>query len=355
MSPHPPSNTFVKALRTVYNPIGFTRGYNFTLFVIFAGALLGFTLARLPYLAFNSQFCGSGSGGAAPGECYYYMQPRYNVGIKLHLYCILPASFLAVWQFVPIIRHRAILFHRINGYLIVLLALVANAGALMIARVAFGGDLSTQGAVGVLVILTTVSIGLAYYNIKRLQIDQHRAWMLRTWFYFGTIITTRLIMITTTTIISSAGTYYASRPCAQLDYIFRHSEKATTSFYPACASYYNTTSTSPSATATSAQAIIHADFNSSNPAEIGVALGLPFGMSLWIALWLHAVGVETYLRLTPKEAGRLRQVSYERQVEAGLSRPGDSGLTVQRCGDAEGWVPDTGVGKMGGEVQDVSD
>ncbi len=53
----------------------------------------------------------------------------------------------------------------------------------MIARKAFGGTVATQALVGTLAIGTTVGLGLAYYNIKRLQIDQHRAWMLRTWFY----------------------------------------------------------------------------------------------------------------------------------------------------------------------------
>jgi hypothetical protein len=33
--------------------------------------------------------------------------------------------------------------------------------------------------VGVLAIMTIISASLAYINIKRLQIDQHRAWMLR--------------------------------------------------------------------------------------------------------------------------------------------------------------------------------
>jgi hypothetical protein len=53
----------------------------------------------------------------------------------------------------------------------------------VIARIAFGGTLDTQLFVGVLVILTTGSLFLGWVNIKRLQIDQHRKWMLRTWFY----------------------------------------------------------------------------------------------------------------------------------------------------------------------------
>lgn len=80
-----------------------------------------------------------------------------------------------VWQFVPVIRHKFLIFHRINGYLIILLVLLGNVGALMIARHSFGGSLETQTGVGTCVIITTVSLAMAYYNIKRLQIDQHRA------------------------------------------------------------------------------------------------------------------------------------------------------------------------------------
>ena len=51
----------------------------------------------------------------------------------------------------------------------------------MIARYSVGGDLAIQSFVGTLAIMTTVGLLLAYYNIKKLQIEQHRAWMLRVW------------------------------------------------------------------------------------------------------------------------------------------------------------------------------
>ncbi len=54
---------------------------------------------------------------------------------------------------------------------------------------------------------------------------------------------------------------------------------------------------------------------------------------------IHVIGVEVYLNLTPKEAGRLRQVSYEKQVEAGFKNPGFAGWTVDQWGDAEHWKP----------------
>ena len=168
-------------MRKLYNPIGFTKGYNFTLFFIFAGAMLGFILARFQYLSYNGVFCG---GNPQNFDCYYYDRSSVEkAGIIIHLAAILPAGFLACFQFVPAIRHKAILFHRLNGYVILFLSLVSTAGALMIARHAFGGGLDVQVVVGVLAIVFIGSLGLAYYNVKRLQLEQHRAWMLRGWFY----------------------------------------------------------------------------------------------------------------------------------------------------------------------------
>lgn len=41
---------FVGFWRKVYNPLGFKKGYNFPLFVILVGAMMGFVLARISYL-----------------------------------------------------------------------------------------------------------------------------------------------------------------------------------------------------------------------------------------------------------------------------------------------------------------
>lgn len=64
-----------------------------------------------------------------------------------------------------------------------LLSLVATVGAYMIARVTFGGGVDIQLGVGVLGIAFIGSLTMAYINVKRLQIEQHRAWMLRAWVY----------------------------------------------------------------------------------------------------------------------------------------------------------------------------
>lgn len=56
-------------------------------------------------------------------------------------------------------------------------------------------------------------------------------------------------------------------------------------------------------------------------------------------LVIHTVGVELYLAMTPREAERLRRVSYEKQLEAGFRNPGSAGLVLDKWGDADAWTP----------------
>jgi uncharacterized membrane protein len=155
------------------NPLGFSKTYNFVLWFIFAGALFG---------------CPSGGSkgavGAAPGECYWYRTfDWYKIGIILHLASILPACLLVVLQFTPVIRYKAIIIHRVSGWLAMLLWIVSTVGALMIARRAFNGGLDTQVWIGLVGFGSTICFVISIWNVKRLQIEQHRAWMLRGWFY----------------------------------------------------------------------------------------------------------------------------------------------------------------------------
>lgn len=232
----------------------------------------------------------------------------------------LAAGILAAFQFVPKIRHSALLAHRINGYVNILLILIGNAGALIIARRAQGGSIQTQSAVGVLVILTTVGIFMAYINVKRLQIDQHRNWMLRTLFYLGCIITTRIIMIISARILTRVDSYYELWPCDKLEYTMGN-QNYTFKLYPSCATHPEI------------PVAVKATFNGTSAANVGSALGLSFGMALWVAIFIHLIGVEFYIQLTPGESRRLRKVSFERQLEAGFGNPGNAGLTAARFGD----------------------
>ncbi|KAK8000236.1 hypothetical protein PG990_012836 [Apiospora arundinis] len=331
----PPANGFAAAARKVYNPVGFSKGYNFVLWFIFAGAMFGFILARLPYLNFYGIYCntkGSGGLGALPGECYYYLNfDRYKVGITLHLACILPAALLAILQFTPYIRYKAIILHRVCGWLAILLSVIGIAGALMIAREAFGGGIEAQAITGVLAIVFLGSLLLAVINIKKLQIEEHRKWMLRAWFYGGCIITMRIILIITVNITASSG-YQATMPCVKVNSILQSEEKLVQS-YPACAAFVNGTNPDQ-------YTMIDANFNGNDAAQIAASIDITAGMALWLAFIIHAVGVEIYLRLTPAEHNRLRAISYQRQLAAGVRNPGSAGLTVDRLGDSDGlWKP----------------
>ncbi|KIX08622.1 uncharacterized protein Z518_03278 [Rhinocladiella mackenziei CBS 650.93] len=326
------AQVWVKAWRKVYHPLGFKKGYNFPLFVILVGALMGFVLARLQYLSINGIFLTK----TIPGDAVHYQTGTKRVGIILHLGAILPAGFLVCFQFVPVIRHKVLLFHRLNGYVIILLLLVGNAGAYIIIPVAAGGSPSTQVALGLLAAITTISTVLAYVNIKCLQIDQHRAWMIRTWVYAGSIISVRLIMMAANTFMAQhqSGHWYDVQSCADIwaQYTLYGAPAGegnpTPYLYPQC--------TGPNA---SVPVAVKANINGMGPESTTASFHLTFGMALWLSLAIHAIGVEVYLQLTPAETERLRLVSYEKQVEAGFKRPGRAGLTVDRFGDAPAWKP----------------
>ncbi|KAF9882426.1 hypothetical protein CkaCkLH20_00462 [Colletotrichum karsti] len=338
----PAASGFVTLARKIYNPLGFKRGYNFTLFVITAGAMMGFTLARLMYFDLDGAFCDPArKNRALPGECYYYQPGSADrVGILLHLAGVLPGGFLACFQFVPAVRHRAILFHRLNGYLVLLLSVVGMVGVFMIARRTFGGGVSTQTAVGSGSIMFLGALGLAVYNVKKLQIEQHRAWMLRAWVYAGFIITMRIISFLAARVIASTDpTYYEVKQCAVLDFIFRHNQTKIMSLYPDCGAYF-------SGANPGLNVLVHAGVDARQPAEIAAGFTAVFGAGSWLALAIHAILVELYLHLTPAEAERLRRISYQRQLEAGMKNAGNAGLTVQRLGDAEPWLPPCELQRM---------
>jgi hypothetical protein len=63
----------------------------------------------------------------------------------------------------------------------------------MIADRSFGGALSTQAWIGALSVAFLTALGLAIYNIRMKQIEQHRAWMIRAWVWAGSIITLRIM------------------------------------------------------------------------------------------------------------------------------------------------------------------
>jgi len=303
----PSSSAFAGYVRRLSTAIGFSKTYNLFFYLFFGGALLGFVLARFMFINIDNVFCGPGfspTSRASPGECYYYRSGLYRAGMLLHLACFLPAGCLVVFQFLPVVRHKFIPAHRINGYIILLLSVAGTAGALIITRRAFGGGLDVQTGFGMIAIMFLTSLLIAYINIKRLRIDQHRAWMLRAWFYAsilllqsvcvvlmckqaGAIITVRPILFITALIISKQDTYYEAIPCRLVQFL--NSTGQFNDTFPPC-------STPDSWTA------VRADLND-NTTPLGPAASLRagFGMAGWLALFLHAIGVEIYVSSIPSQ------------------------------------------------------
>ncbi|KAJ8093020.1 hypothetical protein PM082_020499 [Marasmius tenuissimus] len=305
-------NPFVR----LFEALGFKKGYNFVLWFIFGGAMLGFVLARFMYLHPPTML-----EGVAPGEAFWLRSGIYKVAMLAHLGAILPAGFLAVFQFVPIIRYKAIIVHRLAGYISLLGLFVGVAFAFVLMRRSYGGDISIQSGILFLGIVTLVSATIAWFNIKKLQIDQHRKWMLRTWFYASSIITLRIVMIITARIISAIGQYYTVWSCAEVLYTIDNNSTMLEELYPTCLSG------SLDAIHVAVPAVWTIGVN------IGSTLRMSFGPALWIAMFLHAVGVEIYIHLTPGETARLRRVSYQKQLERGMKRPGSMGTVGDRLGD----------------------
>jgi len=140
--------------------------------------------------------------------------------------------------------------------------------------------------------------------------------------YLGTIVSIRIIMIIAALVISRYPGYFNTMPCRQIEAMGGDAMSS----YQACAADME------------AHAVVAADFNGTVE-NIAASFHMTFGMAGWIALWLHGVGVEIYLSLTPAEHERLRRISYERQLERGFSNPGRAGLTADRLGDADPWAP----------------
>ncbi|KLU85797.1 hypothetical protein MAPG_04817 [Magnaporthiopsis poae ATCC 64411] len=252
----------------------------------------------------------------------------------MHLTTVLPASFLACFQFVPAIRRRWPATHKANGYAVLLLSVLGAASGFMVARRAFGGTLATQTGVGV--------FGHRVFDsrcrwptptVRRLQMEQHRAWMLRAWFYAGSIVTARLVMFLAAYVVSAIGGYYMAEPCAKVASLVAGGRDEMLARYPECAAFYSGVNLDQ-------HALVTASMTLGRTESVGAAIDLNFGAAMWLALALHAAGIEIYvsaccgsaacqlcdhlddadilqLRLTPVEADRLRQRSYQRQLESG--------------------------------------
>ncbi|KAF8606936.1 hypothetical protein BDV93DRAFT_505811 [Ceratobasidium sp. AG-I] len=261
--------------------------------------MVAFFLVRIQFT-----FPGGLSKNLDPSEYFQFRIPRNKLFLWLHLVSVLPAALLAVLQFVPRIRARAMGFHRTAGKVINILTFISTITAWGIAHVSFGGDLTVRTGTYVLGIMTLWSTVASWKAIRRLQIDEHRAWLIRAWGYQMCIVTMRAIMPVSLIGIHLTGGFFHSISCQEIEYLVDNTALYARD-YPQCQAGWP----GPSVTHMAVEAKLDLD----NKVAIAAALKQTFGMSIWVALWIHAVGVEYYLHRTRDESARLRELSTKRQ------------------------------------------
>ncbi|KAI1360585.1 hypothetical protein F5Y08DRAFT_45046 [Xylaria arbuscula] len=273
--------------------LGFQSAGQMRNWLMTSGVLIGFSIfSALHLLPIQPGLCSSGDGrdGALAGECFYFLKTYVTrLGISAHLYCILPASTLAGFQFLPVSRRGVLLrVHRAVGYASLILGLVGSIASLPIIRHTFGGSLTAQSASGMLLILFVGAQVMAWTSIRQKKVRDHELWMLRSWVYASSIITMRVIMILAAICISWIGGYYLAMPCDKIAHILR-SRDETLRWYPECAPFF--TGLEPSR-----KVIVDANIAGTNRVQFSAAFNLSYGLGAWLGLFLHVVGIDIYIQ-----------------------------------------------------------
>ncbi|KAG9127150.1 hypothetical protein FRC07_000477 [Ceratobasidium sp. 392] len=245
--------------------LGFGERFSLLFFVLFGGALFGFCLARVIMMIPSNV-----ETMTVPGEWYWYRESLYKRCIFIHIYLNIIAGIFAVFQFIPMIRRRKIILHRINGYFVLTTLLPATIAGSIVARSMIG---------------FAAFMGIS--NVRRTR--KHRKWMLRTVAYTSSAITGRILAIMTRAVISVSAPYYAVWTCDEVSFLLKNTSTAT-SMFPACA-------ISEGADPKSVYVTVHASIHK-DPINFGSAQRVSFGMALWLAILIHAVAVEIYIRGT---------------------------------------------------------
>lgn len=103
----------------------------------------------------------------------------------------------------------------------------------------------------------------------------------------GVILTTRIILVLGAMIGSKANSLHIGMLCAKIDFMMQ-SQKGVLAAFPGCAPFY-------SGQNPDVYVAVHASNPGANVAEVTAAFNATFGSALWLALVLHAVGIEIYV------------------------------------------------------------
>ncbi|KAH6669220.1 hypothetical protein B0J14DRAFT_598183 [Halenospora varia] len=322
---------------------GFAKTSNLIMFILTVGSFAYFSAYQLTYLRVgDSELSGGlngtlggvkggwGLGGekkirwASPksaGEVYWFSKAgMLDIGMQVHLWSVVPAGILLPLQFLPIMRRKYMYAHKLAGRLLFILLMIGNVTALMIVKRSFGGTLDTHVFASVLAVANTFSMYKAWSSIRNLHIDQHRAWVLRTWAYACSILSLRIAMypiVIAYRIFQSTGYKYV-HSCAEIIYMYAYKQLPSSSIsamyerYPSCANL-------TTEVAKSTFVVVNAQMTQ-NPEERSGIINLVFGASGVVGFLVNAALVEWYLRSTREEEERLRKYSSMRRKAMGWEK-----------------------------------
>uniref|UniRef100_A0A0W0EXX4 DUF2306 domain-containing protein n=1 Tax=Moniliophthora roreri TaxID=221103 RepID=A0A0W0EXX4_MONRR len=249
---------------------------------VFGGALIGYCLARSLLMDPVKM-----RALTPPGEFFWFNMRLYRINYILHIYLTILGGIFVGVQFLPMIRRKYILLHRLNGYFVIITLVIGNIGGAIVARRSFGGEINAQSAYYILGIMTIVPLLIGFFFARR-NTKLHRKWMLRAVVYFATVISGKLIILAANRIITNIDSFYSLWRCDEILFVLRSVEQLVGQ-YPQCS-----TSGDPSF-----HVAVHASLNEG---ELGYASAsrVTHGMALWVAALIHVVGVEAYLRYSEK-------------------------------------------------------
>ncbi|KAJ7020728.1 hypothetical protein C8F04DRAFT_285916 [Mycena alexandri] len=222
-----------------------------------------------------------------PGEWFWLGQLKYKVNLFIHIYLSTLGGIGALFQFLPAIRRKKMILHRLNGYGVLSCLIVGNICGAIVARRSFGGELNVQSAYYALGLMIVLSGSIGLFYVKK-DTRRHRKWMLRMVVYFASAISGRLIMFAAASIITRIGTYYSIWRCDEVINLLGDSA-VLQSPHPRCAA--------AGADLASVWVAVHSSVHD-GPLYYASALRATHGMGLWIALLMHVVAVEFYIQET---------------------------------------------------------
>ncbi|QRW22386.1 hypothetical protein RhiXN_09973 [Rhizoctonia solani] len=281
--------------------LGFEKWTSLGLSAFFGGAIMGYSLAKAPMMSFDELL-----KRFVPGEGYWFEQRFWKISIMIHIFASLPSSFFSVACFLPITWKRWPRFHGLLGYVVSILLVISCVGAGIAGRRGQGGDLNTQSAFYMLASGAACAVIIGCVEARRGALDAHREWMIRAWFYNGALVTTNITALISAHVITAINTYYSLWRCAEVEYVLE-SSNALAQAYPQCAT--SNALSNPHNIYVS----VHASWREGRLGR-GSAIRASYGMALWIAMILHGVGIELYLRMTVRESKKLRELSEQKGI-----------------------------------------